>query len=459
MRCEIWVMGCAQNPELITQNYMKSNNTVLIVDAGGRGAALMHAYSKSPYVTKLIAVPGNDLMQINTKKPVKIYPHLKTTSVREIIEICKKERVDLVDVAQDNAVEAGLVDELKKNNILCIGPTRAAGQIEWDKAWARDFMKKYSIPHPTCKTFYSEKEGIAYIKKQPEGKWFVKANGLAEGKGVIPGENKEKTIEAVRAMNQFGEAGKTYLIEEWLEGEEFSYFVLCDGRTYQFVGAAQDHKRLLNFDEGPNTGGMGCSSPPLALTKALIKKVDTEIIKKTVQGLVKEGRPYTGILYLGGIIVKNKPYVIEFNARWGSPEAEVIVPSIQSDLFKISYAAIHQQLHTTKVKLDKKARVAVAVSLRPNPSGLERKNGREIFGIEEARKMKDVILYGARVKKSDKKYYVSSVRLLMVVGEGTNVIDAREKAYAAIEHLYIENNNAHYRTDIGWRDVERLRKR
>lgn len=438
---------------------MKHNNTVLVVDAGGRGAALVHAYSKSPYVTKLIAVPGNDLMQINTKRPVKIYPDLTTTSVKEIIAICKKEKVNLVDVAQDNAVEAGLADELYKNNILCIGPTRAAGQIEWDKAWARDFMKKYAIPHPTYKTFHSEQEGIAYIKKQPEGKWFVKANGLAEGKGVIPGENKEKTIEAIKAMKRFGKAGETYLIEEWLEGEEFSYFVLCDGKTYQFVGAAQDHKRLLNFDEGPNTGGMGCSSPPLVLTKELIKKVGTEIIEKTVQGLKKEGRPYNGILYLGGILVKNKPYVIEFNARWGSPEAEVIVPSIQSDLFKVSYAVAHQNLKRINVKRDKKTRVAVAVSPRINPSNQGGKNGREIFGIEEVQKMKDVILYGTRVKKVNKKYYVWGGRLLFIVGEGKNIIEAREKAYAAITRLHIEGNNAHYRTDIGWRDVERLRKR
>jgi phosphoribosylamine--glycine ligase len=430
-----------------------NKNIVLVVDAGGRGAALIHAYSKSPQVKTLIAVPGNDLMQLNTKKKVITYPHLKTTSVKEIIEICKKKKVTFVDVAQDNAVEAGVTDAVLKEGITCIGPTRAAGQIEWDKAWARDLMKKYNIPHPAYKICTSEQEGLKFLKTQKEGKWFIKANGLAEGKGVIPAENNTQAVDAIKEMKRFGSAGSTYLIEQALIGEEFSLFALCDGKNYKLIGAAQDHKRMFNFDEGPNTGGMGCSSPPLLLTKKIIREIDKKIIKPTLDGLAKEKRPFSGILYLGGMMVKDKPYVIEFNARWGSPEAEAIIPGITSDFFKLNYAAAVGKLNNITPHIDKKSRVAVSLSLRPHPSS---RPGRELYGIDHVKKMKDVILYGARITKKGKRYYAASGRLLFVIGEGVTIAEAREKAYGAISHLFLEGNNLHFRTDIGWRDMERL---
>src|SRR3989344_5017126 len=169
---------------------MKQKATVVVVDGGGRGSSLVHRYSQSSHVKKIIAIPGNDLMQINSRVPVRTLLKLKTTSVAEIIRICKKYKVDLVDVAQDNAVEAGLADKLIEQGFNVVGPTRAAGQIEWDKAWARDFMKKYKIPSPIYKAFNSEHDAVNFLNKQPNRKWFVKASGLAEGKGAIPAENK-----------------------------------------------------------------------------------------------------------------------------------------------------------------------------------------------------------------------------------------------------------------------------
>lgn len=443
-------------PEKDTQ--MAKGYTVLIVDVGGRGAALVHKYSQSKFVKRILAVPGHDLLQINSKKPVKIYPHLETTSTKEILEICKKEKVDLVDVAQDNAVEAGVADALAGVVPWISGPSRNAGRIEWDKAWARDFMAKYKIPHPEYKVFTSQKAGITYIKKQKEGKWFIKANGLLAGKGALPAHNKKEAIARIREMSKFGEQGNTFLIEEWLEGEEFSYFVASDGKTYKTLGAAQDHKRMFNFDEGENTGGMGCSAPPLVVTKKLVDQVERQIIKKTLSGLAKEGRAFKGILYLGGIVVRQKPYVIEFNARLGSPEAEVLVPAVQSDYFQLGRAISEGNLRNYQLKLDKKSRVAVTLALRSNPSGVAGKDGCRIYGVDEAKKISSVTLYGARVSKKGNKYYAGSGRLLHIVGEGKNVIEAREKAYRAAAHFWVEGNNLHYRTDIGWRDVERLRK-
>lgn len=427
-------------------------NTILVVDAGGRGAALVHKYSLSPYVSKIIAVPGNDLMQINSSIPVKTYQYFKTTSVREILEICRSEKVDLVDVAQDNAVAVGLVDALNKEGIKAVGPTKMAGQIEWDKAWARKFMRKYKIPHPKFKICKSQKEGIAFVK-QHQSSWFVKASGLAEGKGAIPAVNASQAIKAIKQMTSFGKAGKTFVLEEWIKGEEFSMFAITDGKTFQIAGSAQDHKRLYDGDKGPNTGGIGCSAPPLVVNPKIYKQGKL-IIKKAISGLASESRPYKGVLYLGGIVVEGKVFVIEFNARWGSPEAEVLIPGIKNDLFKLSTSIVDGNLKKFKIKIDGKSRVVVTGSLR---QGVAIKK-RELFGIDKILKLKSVIVYGARITKVRGKYFVSSGRLFHVVGEGKNVIEARQKAYRAIKLISIEGNNLHFRTDIGWRDMERLRK-
>lgn len=434
---------------------MKKKNTVLIIDGGARGCALVQKYSESPYVSEILSVPGNELMQINSKKKVSIFPKLKTTSVSEIVDLCKKYNVALVDVAQDDAVEAGVTDALLKEGILVSGPTKSAGQIEWDKAWSRDFMKKYEIPHPKYKICKSELEGIEFLKKQKNTSWFIKAAGLAAGKGVLPAESITDAIAAVKKIKKFGESAKIFLIEEALVGEEFSFFVISDGNSYKVVGSAQDHKRMNNYDEGPNTGGMGCVSSPLLITPKIESLVKFSIIKKTLSGMKKEGRPYIGVLYVGGMLVDNEPYVIEFNARWGDPEAEVIVPGIKTDFFLLNYSVASKKLKTVRILHDKKIRVAIALSLNPNPKDLNIKE-RKIYGIENVLKMKDVVLYGTRVFKKGKQFYVTNGRLLFLVGEGTNVIDARNKAYQAAAMIYIEGNNVHYRTDIGWRDVERM---
>lgn len=435
---------------------MKKKNVVLIVDGGGRGAVLVHKYSLSPCVSKVIAIPGNDLMQINSSVPVATYQHLKTTSIKEILKICRKEKVDLADVAQDNAIAVGLVDALIKAGIKTIGPIKSAGQIEWDKAWAREFMAKYAIPSPKFKVCKSQAEGINFVKKHSES-WFVKAAGLAEGKGVIPATNIDEAIEAIKQMKKFGSAGKTYLLEEWLIGEEFSAFALTDGVNYQMVGFAQDHKRINDGDLGENTGGMGCVSNPL-IVDTKIKKQTEQIISKTLNGLRKENRPYKGVLYLGGIVVKGKVYVIEFNARWGDPEAEVILPSIKNDLYQISQAIIAGRIKNFKIKLDKKVRVAITGASKGYPADYSKVKGKKIFGIENARKIPDIKIYGAGIKEVRRNYLANGGRLFYIVGEGKDILEAREKAYQAMSKIFIEGNNLHFRTDIGWRDVERLRK-
>ncbi|MDD5416113.1 MAG: phosphoribosylamine--glycine ligase [Candidatus Daviesbacteria bacterium] len=435
---------------------MNKLKTIMIIDGGGRGATLVDKYGQSKRVGKILVVPGNDLMQINTKKPVVTYQYLKTTSIKEILEICKKEQVDLVDVAQDNAVEAGLADTLLAEGIKVVGPTKKAGQLEWDKAWARGFMKKYQIPSPDYHVFSSTKDGIKFVNSKSKASWFVKASGLAEGKGAIPAKNGRQAIDAIKQMARFGKSGETYLLEQWLIGEEFSAFALCDGKNFQVVGFAQDHKQVFDGDEGPNTGGMGCVSNPLIVDENIRKQVK-EIFKKAVDGLKIDGRPYKGVLYLGGIVIRGAVFVIEFNARWGDPEAEVILPSIKNDLYEVSQDIINGTIGKLNLKIDKKVRVVVAAVAKGYPVDYQSVKGKKVFGIDKAIKA-EAKIYGAGIKKVNGGYMVAGGRILFVMDEGKNVIEARERAYRALRKVNIEGNNLHYRTDIGWRDVARLRE-
>ena len=440
--------------EVLQKLSMTKKTTVLVVDGGGRGSVLTEAYLKSSNVKKVLAVPGNDLMTMN--KNVSIFPHLKTTDIDEIVELCKRENIDLVDVAQDDAVAAGLVDTLKKEGIKVFGPTKAAGQIEWDKAWARDFMKSNKLPIPRYKICKSEKDGINFIKDQKDSEWYVKVSGLAAGKGALHAKNNQDAIAKIKQMKKFGKAGRTYLIEECLEGEEFSSFAIVNGKNFEIVGHAQDHKTVLDGNIGPNTGGMGCSSPPMAITKKVEVQI-TSIFRKTIEGLVKIGRPYIGILYLGGLIDKQgKVQVIEFNARWGDPEAQVLIPAIKNDFYSLMSNALRGNLQ--KIIKDKKYRVVVTAASKGYPGNYNQTIGKEIKGLDELLKNR-VKIYGAGVAKKGKRLVVNGGRLFYVLGEGKNVAEARKKAYNVFSQVSVTNNGLHYRKDIGYRDLERLKRR
>ncbi|MDP3974144.1 MAG: phosphoribosylamine--glycine ligase [Candidatus Daviesbacteria bacterium] len=440
--------------DVLVRLCQENGKTIMVIDGGGRGAVLVDKYGQSKYVGRILVVPGNDLMQINTNKKVMIYPNLKTTSTKEILEICKREKVDLVDVAQDNAVEAGLVNKLTKIGIPSVGSTKDAGQIEWDKAWARKFMKKYQIPSPVFYKFDNEKDGINFAKKNPGKRWFIKASGLAEGKGAIAVTSLNEAISAIKEMKRFGKSGRTYLIEEWLEGEEFSAFALCDGKNFKVVGYAQDHKRANDGDRGPNTGGMGCVSNPLVVNQNIKKQVK-EIFRKTINGLKKEKRPYKGVLYLGGTVVGSEVYVIEFNARWGDPEAEVIIPSIQNDFYEVGMAILNGKINDLRLKIDEKVRVVVAATSRGYPVDYSGTKGKKIFGIEKLKKI-EIKIFGAGIKENNGNYVVNGGRVLYLMAEGKGVLETQKKVYNAMSLINIEGNNLHYRKDIGWRDIQRL---
>lgn len=433
-------------------------NIVAVIDAGGRGSALIDAYAKSPEVDELIAIPGNDLMQINTDKPVHTYPYLKTTSRDEILKICKEFEVTLVDVAQDNAVEAGVSDLLRKNGFKVTGPSKDAGRLEWDKAWSRDFMVKYSLPVPAYKVCKSKEEGLKFLQDQEDQAWFIKAAGLAEGKGVIPARNNAKAVEAIEQMSKFGSSGETFLIEQALIGEEFSAFAISDSGGYQFLGMAQDHKRVDDADVGPNTGGMGCSTPPLVVDGDIQIQID-EIFKKTFAGIKSEGLSYNGVLYLGGIVVGGKVFIIEYNARWGDPEVECILPGIKNDWFEVSLAVSENKL-SDRIIRDNLSRIVIAACSLGYPEDYSKVRGKEISGLKHLIEVPGIKVYGAGTKVVDGKYFANGGRLFYVVAEGKDVIEAREKAYSALGKVSIPGDNGanllHYRKDIGYRDVNRL---
>ncbi len=449
---------------------MTRKERVAVIDCDGRGAALVRAYAKSHNVESIIAIPGNDLMKICTDKSVRTFPTVNTTSITDIVKICKLNSVSFVDVAQDDAVAKGLVDILRKKvATLCVlGPTKAAGEIEWSKAYARQLGTKHSLPQPKYQICNSEEQGIAYMRSLPKDTpVFVKASGLAKGKGSIPAETFKEAVTAIKSMTSFGNAGKTFLIEHWLRNEdssnaeEFSSFAITDGITVKILGNAQDHKRAYNNDQGPNTGGMGCSTPPLVINDHIASKTE-DIFNTIVKGLYTEGRQYTGILYLGGILQyqQNKlvPNIVEWNARWGDPEAQVIVPGIKNDILELGYSVVTHTIKDHAIQSDGKARVVVAGVSKGYPADYSAVIGKQIYGLDNVMNMEGIEVYGAGVSVQDGKHYATGGRLFYIVGEGRNVLEARLKAYAAIGHVSIEGDNLHYRDDIGWRDVARLRR-
>lgn len=427
---------------------------ILVIGSGGREHAIATAYAKSKRVKNVYVVPGNDYM-IETSNKIHVFPHIDLLAFEKILTLAKKHSVDLVDVAQDTVLANGYVDSFLSQGFPAFGPTKSASEIEWSKEWSRTFMKKYKLPIPHYEVFSSKQKAIEYITKKPEKLRFIKASGLALGKGVIKAETKKEAIDAISSMTDFGDAGKTFLIEDGMIGEEFSLFAICDGKRYVLTGSAQDHKTVFTGDFGPNTGGMGCNSPVSFLTKKVISEIRKTIINPFIHGMELEGRPYTGVIYLGGMMTKDGPKVVEFNARWGDPEATVILPGLQSDYVDLIEATVMQSLITTPVSFDNKVRISIAACAKGYPQNYKDVLGKTIHGLTKAKEIPGISIFGAGMKRKGKKYVVNGGRVFHLIAEGSTIFEARKRAYQAMSHIFIEGNNLQYRTDIGWREVER----
>lgn len=435
-------------------------NIVGIVDGGGRGAALARAYERSPHVDGIVVIPGNDLTAEMAHKPTFVFPNISNSSADAIADKFSELGVTLADVAQDNAIEAGVADRLRERGIATVGPSRDAGQIEWSKAYARGVGKQAHLQQPGFETFTRVEQADWYIDRSGDSEFAIKANGLAEGKGVKLAHSSEDAKRMVRELKkQFPHASEIFLVEEMARGEEFSTFFASDGEHIKILGHAQDHKREGNFDTGENTGGMGASTPPRLMTRAVELVVEGEITKMMAR-LSEEGRPYEGIGYYGGMLdeVLKKVNNIEWNARWGDPEVEIVAPGITSDIFELAVSIVGKSLDKYNLTKDNLARVVVAGASRGYPRDYNAVKGKEIFGLDYVMHMKDVELYGAGVKvDNDGRHWANGGRLFYIVGQGENVIEAREKAYGAIARVHVDGNNLMFRADIGWRDVQRLR--
>lgn len=434
---------------------------ILVIGSGGREHALALSYAKSKKVKKVVTTPGNGLTDYGQGK-IKNYPDVAMMDFEGIVKVCKKEKIDLVDVAQDDIIAAGYVDRLTKLGITAFGPTQKAAQIEWDKEWARNFMVKYHLPTPRYKSFNDKKRAIKYFESLPQQTLYIKASGLAAGKGAIRVENRQQARVAIESMSEFGKSGETFLIEEAMVGEEFSLFAICDGSDYKIVSWVQDHKTVFDGDRGPNTGGMGCVAPITVVSSRIIREVEAKIIKPLLFGMQKEERPYKGVLYLGGMLTHSAisgqagVKIIEFNARWGDPEAEVILPGIKTDYVDIIEAVTMKQLNNITINFDRKVRISVAGCSRGYPDDYSKVKGKEIFGLSNAIKLPGITIFGAGIKRKGRKFFANGGRIFHLVAEGKDIVDARRKAYEVMSMIFIEGNNLHYRTDIGWRDMERL---
>ncbi|MFH1289810.1 MAG: phosphoribosylamine--glycine ligase [Nanoarchaeota archaeon] len=438
---------------------------VMIVDAGARGHALARTYLSSDSVDEVIVTPGNEGIERNLiersnrrMENLSINKSSKLKDPDSILSVAQKHKPDLIEVAQDDALAVGTVDLLEKEGFRVFGPTRAAAQIEWDKVWSREFMTRHKIPTPEYKAFRSGDNAIKYALGLLERHKtvFFKAAGLYAGKGVVPAHDRETVEQALAAMKQMGPAGETFIVESGLVGEEFSYYAIVDGKNFLCFKSAQDNKRIWNKDQGPNTGGMGCNSPAL-VTKGLVSKIEQEIIAPAVKGLAEEGRPYKGILYLGGILCDDGSLnVVEFNSRWGDPECHVILPGIDKkaghDYFCLVNAAIAGIINETMLKEDDVTRVCIVGASAGYPGKYEK--GKRVW-IDHNSLPKTAHLLSAAIHIKDGKMYTAGGRVFSVVGTGNDVIEARRNALQGMACCSIEDNGLHYRTDIAWRDAER----
>ena len=437
-----------------------SNITVMVVGSGAREHVISNAYENSSNVEKIIVSPGNDLIGFNRYKEVIIDKGSSLKDTQSILRVARRYKPDLIDVAQEDALATGTVDLLQDNGFTVFGPTRSAAKIESDKDWSRNFMERWQISHPAYRSFNSQRRAVEFVKeayaKDECLELYVKATGLCAGKGALKASSLEEAVASIKLMKTFGKVGEVFLIEEGIIGEEFSYYGISDGSSVCFFNSAQDNKTVFNNDLGDQTGGMGAISPAM-VTSGIEDEIEEKLMREIIEGMRKEGRPFTGILYLGGIKqVDGTLKVIEYNSRWGDPECQVILPALQLDYVEGVLTAINGGLQNGRLKTDGKTRVCVVAASKGYPGNYDRVKGREIVGLKEAMKMSGVNIYGAGVSVVNGNFYANGGRLFSIVGEGSNVIEAREKAYLAMEKVSIDGDNLHYRKDIGVRDVERM---
>lgn len=412
---------------------------VLVIGSGGREHALLWKLSQSPSVTDVYVVPGNDGMSdVASLIPIK--------GNEDIIDFARLMQVDLTVAGPETVLTEGLADEFEKRGMTFFGPSKAAARIEGSKGFAKALMKKYGIPTAEYETFDDEEKAIAYLKANDTYPIVIKADGLASGKGVIIAQSEEEAIDTVKDMlegHTFSGAGRSVVIEEFMEGEEASMLCFCDGTNVVPMISAQDHKRIFDFDKGPNTGGMGAYAPAPVMTKEMCEEVNVRILRPIVAAMKKEGYPFKGCLYAGLMITSEGPKVVEFNCRFGDPETEAVLPLFDGDLARVMLDCVHGTLSDEAVVWKKACAVDVVLASEGYPAS--HSSGEVISGIEDAKKAGCLVFHAGTVKKNG-QYVVNGGRVLNVVALADTLAEAKAKAYEGVS--CISWRGMQYRHDI-----------
>ncbi|MFO0693005.1 MAG: phosphoribosylamine--glycine ligase [Polyangiales bacterium] len=414
---------------------------VLVVGSGAREHSLVWKIAQDPGVT-VIAAPGNaGIAEIARTFPVDV------EDPAAIVALAQQEGADFVVVGPEAPLVAGAVDALRAVGIEAFGASKAAARLEGSKAFSKEFMARHGVPTAGFRIFTDADEAEAYVRAAGRP-LVVKADGLAAGKGVVVATSTEEAVEAIDSIMRkkaFGPAGDKVVIEETLRGQEVSYHVVSDGKTYVRMAPAQDHKRVFDGDKGPNTGGMGAYSPPPVFTAEVEEKVLARVVEPTLRGMASEGTPFQGALFVGLMIENGEPMVLEYNTRFGDPECESIMTRWKGSVLPLLQGAVRGTLDAVTPVWEAPASLCVVLAAGGYPGTIEK--GREITGLDEAAKVPNVTVFHAGTAKKDGKFVTSGGRVLTITAIGADVDEAAERAYRVVDLVGFENRQV--RRDIG----------
>ncbi|NQT95970.1 MAG: phosphoribosylamine--glycine ligase [Candidatus Omnitrophica bacterium] len=422
---------------------------VLVIGSGGREHALCWKIKQSDKVDRLYCAPGNGGIS-----EIADCVDIKADDIDSLCSFAKENEIGLTIVGPEVPLVAGIIDRFNEEGLRIFGPDKYIAGLEGSKVFAKEAMSRFRIPTADFKVFDDPKEAKAYIKEK-KAPLVIKADGLAAGKGVIVAKSEDEASSAVDLImveKKFGSSGDRIVIEDCLEGEEASVIVVTDGKGFLTFASSQDHKRALDDDMGPNTGGMGAYSPAPVVTGELENKVEERIINPLIRGFFAEGTPFKGVLYIGLMVVDSEPYALEFNVRFGDPETQAILPRLKTDLVNIVEASIDGGIDGIKLEWDKRPCICVVCASGGYPGGY--KKGVPIYGLDETLKMKDVVVFHAGTKLTEGEYQTSGGRVLGITALGDNIKAAIDKAYEACDKINFED--MHYRKDIGYKALERV---
>ena len=422
---------------------------VLVVGSGGREHALIWKLAESPEVTGLYAAPGNAGMAALAR-----LIDIPVTNLPALADFAQREGIGLTVVGPELPLTLGIVDQFQRRGLAIFGATQRAAQLEGSKVFAKDLMKKYGIPTASFATFTAATDALQYLERVGTP-IVVKADGLAAGKGVVVCQTESEARSAISSIIEeriFGEAGNQVILEECLFGEEVSYLALTDGEAILPLASSQDHKRVFDGDQGPNTGGMGAYSPAPIVTPEMEAKILEQVIRPTISAMAQEGCPYKGVLYAGLMIQDGQPRVLEFNARFGDPETQPLLMRMESDLLPLLRATIEGNLAKWSIQWREEAAVCVVMASGGYPDSYER--GKPIEGLDRVGRMKDAMAFHAGTALKEGKIVTWGGRVLGVTALGKGIKEAIGRAYQTVVQIHWEG--VHYRKDIGYRALQRL---